>query len=291
MTTITPATPVALLGLGIIGSRIARHLKSHDWNILGWNRTPKEDQPNDVATPAEAAQKANIICLFLKNREACQSVLAAMKSHLTAEHVIINHSTIDVQTARELAAECTALGCSYWDAPFTGSKMPAENGQLSYYVSGPADQLEAIRPLLAASSKAILEFGTVTGNATTVKLVTNLVSAISVQALAEALSIVKSEGMTADDLLKALSVNVCGSILANFKVPCMDKGEFTTNFSMDNMRKDSVYVRELAQQASLSTPAIDLVSGLMQELCNTGHAEDDFAALSLNFPTTPVNGR
>ncbi len=287
MAPVTSSTPVALLGLGIIGSGIARHLRSAGWNVLVWNRTPKADLPNDLSGPADAARRAKVICLYLKDREACLQVLSALKGDLTPEHVIINHSTIDVATVRQLAAECAAVGCTYWDAPFTGSRTPAAQGQLVYYVSGPPEKLPVVRPLLEASSKSILEFGTEPGQATTVKLVTNLVSAITVQALSEALAIVKSNGMTAEDLLRALSLNVCGSILANNKIPCMDKGDFSTNFSMDNMRKDSVYVRELARSEGLATPAIDLVSSLMAELCSKGHAEEDFGALSRNFPTTP----
>lgn len=284
METITPSTPVAILGLGIIGSRIAKHLKSNGWNIIAWNRTPNDDCPNDVATPAEAAKKAKVICLFLKNREACHDVLKAMSGELSAEHIIINHSTIDVKTAKDLARECSETATAYWDAPFTGSKIPAENGQLCYYLSAPAWQLKAIRPLLEASSREIIEFGSGIGKATAAKLATNLVSAVTVQALSEALALVKANGMTANDLLKALSVNVCDSALAHAKIPAMDTENFTTNFSLDNMRKDSVYVRELAREEKIATPAIDLVSKLMQDLCNKGHAEEDFAVLAI--PTT-----
>lgn len=287
MNTITPATPVALLGLGIIGGGIARHLRKNDWNIRVWNRTPKDDLPNDFSSPAEAAQACKIISLYLKNREACKSVLSDMLPHLTREHIIINHSTIDVASSIELAETATQAGATYWEAPFTGSKVPASQGELVYYVSGPADKWHIVEPLLKASSKAIFPFGEKTGNAMTVKLVTNLVSCVTVQALSEALGIVKGFGMTAQDLLTALNLNVCNSVLATNKIPAMDKGEFTPNFSMDNMRKDSVYVRELAQSEGLKTPAIDLVSSLMTEMCEKGMRDMDFGALALNFPSTP----
>lgn len=287
MNTVTPSTPVALLGLGIIGSGIATHLRSQGWNILVWNRTPKTDLPNDFTSPREAAEKTNTLCLYLKDREACKSVLEEILPVLTAEHSIINHSTIDLETSQELARLCQQAGATYWEAPFTGSKIPASTGQLVYYVSGPADKWATISPLLEASSKEIFTFGEQIGNAMTVKLVTNLVSCITVQALSEALSIVKAKGMNSQDLLNALSLNVCNSLLATNKIPAMDKGDFSPNFSMDNMRKDSVYVIELAQSEGLTTPAINLVSTLMTNLCEQGYAHDDFSALARNFPTTP----
>lgn len=287
MEPVTKSTPVALLGLGIIGSGIARHLRSEGWNLLLWNRTPKTDLPNSADSPADAASRAKIICLYLKDREACKSVLDEMMPKLSSSHIIINHSTIDVKSAGELAALCSSVGATYWEAPFTGSKIPAAQGQLVYYVSGPEKEWPFVAPLLEASSKAILQLGETIGNAMTLKLVTNLVSAITVQAVSEALAIVKTQGLSARSLLDALSLNVCGSALAANKIPLMDQGDFSANFSMDNMRKDSVYVRELAQSDHLTTPAIDLVSSLMKDMCDRGFADYDFSALALNFPATP----
>lgn len=279
MTPITHATPVGILGLGIVGSRIVRHLRSQGWNILAWNRTPLQELPNDVDSPEAMAQKTSYIVLYLKNKEACLDVVRRMRPYLDKSHVIINHSTIDLPTVQELNSLCTSVGATYWDAPFTGSKLPAERGQLAYYVSGPLEKLPEIRDFLAASSKAILEFGTTPGQATVAKLVTNLISAITVEALSEALSIMKSYDMSGDDLLKAMSQNVCSSGLASFKLPLMDAEDFTPHFSLDNMRKDSVYVRELADAQGIRTPAIDLVSERMQELCDAGMANADFCSL------------
>lgn len=279
MDAISKSTPVALLGLGIIGSGIANHLRKNGWNILVWNRTPKHDLPNDFTTAREAAEKTRILCLYLKDREACRTIINDIQPVLGPGHIIINHSTIDVPTAKEIAEICTASGADYWEAPFTGSRIPASQGELVYYISGPSEKWPVAAPLLEASSKAIFHFGDNIGNAMTVKLVTNLISCITVQALSEALSIVKAQGMSAQNLLDALSLNVCASLLAANKIPAMDRRDFSTNFSLDNMRKDSVYVRELAQSERLSTPAIDLVSHLMAKLCDQGYAEEDFSAL------------
>lgn len=269
---------ISILGLGIIGSRIARHLANQGVDVTVWNRTPKDGFAKTASTPLEAAQANKIISLYLKDKDACKEVFAAMKPALTPEHIILNHSTIDLQTVRELAEECDSIGCGYLDCPFTGSKGAAEGGQLAYYVSGNNEILDKVRPLLEKSSKAVIETGKL-GNGTILKLVTNLLSATMVQGLCEALSITKAHGIGATQLLEAVSVNVTSSPLASFKVPCMDQRNFETNFSLDNMRKDSVYAIELAQEKGITPPMISLVSSLMSGLCNDGYAEKDFCCL------------
>lgn len=269
---------ISILGLGIIGSRISSHLIRQGIDVTVWNRTPREGFPKTASSPLEAARANKIISLYLKDRSACKESFAAMKPALTKEHIILNHSTIDLQTVRELAEECEAIGCGYLDCPFTGSKGAAEAGQLAYYVSGSGELLEKVRPLLALSSKAIIETGEL-GNGTVLKLVTNLLSATMVQGLCEALSIAKAHGIGADQLLGAISVNVTSSPLASFKVPCMDQRNFETNFSLDNMRKDSVYAIELAREKGITPPMISLVSSLMTGLCGDGYAEQDFCCL------------
>ena len=287
MSPLSLQTPIGLLGLGIIGSRIAQHLSHKGWNITPWNRTPKDDFPTAAQSPLEVAQKCQILCLYLKDDKACLDILAQMQAALTPEHIILNHSTISLETVHACAALCQEKGALYWDAPFTGSKLAAEGGQLAYYISGPLEQLSPLRPLLEASSKGIVEVGTEIGQATIVKLVTNLLSAVNVQALAEAQALVKSHGMSTDSLLEALQFNVCNSGVAQFKLPYMDKGDFAPHFSLSNMYKDSCYVQKLALKDGLATPAISLVSELMGQLCAQNHDQEDFCALALNYPTTP----
>ena len=269
---------ISILGLGIIGSRIARHLANQKVDVTVWSRTPREGFSKTASSPIEAAKANRVISLYLKDRTACKEVFAAMKPALTREHIILNHSTIDLQTLRELAEECEAIGCGYLDCPFTGSKGAAEAGQLAYYVSGNEQILEQVRPLLQKSSKAIIEMGKL-GNGTVLKLVTNLLSATMVQGLCEALSITKAHGISADQLLEAISVNVTASPLASFKVPCMNQRNFDTNFSLDNMRKDSVYAIELAKEKGITPPMISLVSSIMTGLCGEGYADKDFCCL------------
>ena len=236
---------VSILGLGLIGSRIARHMTGLGDKVTVWNRTPREDFPEAVPSPADAARASKIIQLYLKDRNACLEVFEQMRGALTPEHVILNHSTIDLATVGKLSLMCSAIGCTYVDCPFTGSRLPAEKGELVYYAGTDSSTLDRVRPVLEHSSRDILHLGGI-GAGTVVKLVTNMVSATMVQSLSEALAITQAYGISPQLLGQAISRNVIASPLASFKLPLMADRDFSTHFSLDNMRKDSIYAQELA---------------------------------------------
>lgn len=273
---------LSILGLGIVGSRIAKHLISQGVDVTVWNRTPKTDFPKVAHTPAEAAASSHVISLYLKDKLACEEVFNAMRPALTREHIILNHSTIDLACTLNMARECAEIGCVYVDCPFTGSKLAAEAGQLVYYVAGDHAAIDSVRPILERSSKAILPLGKV-GDATILKLVTNLLSATMVQGLSEALAITKSYGINAEQLLEAISLNVVSSAVASFKLPYMDREDYDTHFSLDNMRKDSTYAIAAAKANGINPPAISLVSGIMTHLCENGQKDLDFCSLMKQF--------
>lgn len=273
---------VSILGLGLIGSRIARHMISLGDDVTVWNRTPREGYPHVASTPAEAARASRIIQLYLKDRNACLEVFEQMRGALTPEHIILNHSTIDLATVVKLSMMCSAIGCTYVDCPFTGSRMPAEKGELVYYAGTDSSTLDRVRPILKHSSKDILHVGGV-GAGTVVKLVTNMISATMVQSLSEALALTQAYGISPELLGQAISRNVIASPLAAFKLPLMADRDFATHFSLDNMRKDSVYAQELAAEKGIQPPVASMVCSIMGRLCRDGHAEEDFGCLAGQF--------
>lgn len=273
---------ISILGLGIIGSRIARHMIDLGDTVTVWNRTPKEGYPLTAATPEKAIRASKIIQLYLKDRTACLEVFEQMRDALTPEHIILNHSTIDLATVSKLSMICSAIGCTYVDCPFTGSRIPAEKGELVYYVGTDSSTLERVRPILEHSSKAILHAGGV-GAGTVIKLVTNMISATMVQGLSEALAITQAHGISTKLLNKAISLNVIASPLAAFKLPLMAERDFSTHFSLANMQKDSVYALELAAEKDITPPMCHLVASIMERMCQEGHAEDDFGCLAEQF--------
>lgn len=274
-------TNISIFGLGIIGSRCADNLTKAGLNVTTWNRTPK-DRNDSVASPQDAAQKSRILVFYLKDGDACREIFHEIKPHLSSNHTLINHSTIDLETALYLAAECAKLNVPYLDCPFTGSKLAAHNGELVYYFGGEQADLDACKSILKITSKAIIPVGK-TGDATVVKIATNLISASTVQALSEALAITSAHGIPPETFIPAVTGNACGSPLATMKLPTMAAANYETHFSLENMRKDSSFALKLAENANLFTPGIQTTNQVMTHLCQNGHSDLDYSALYKQF--------
>ena len=169
-----------VFGLGLIGSRVAARVQSAGFPLAVWNRTDRrfEGLPVPAPDPASVARVADILQIFVADDQALHDTVRALIPALGPRHVVLSHATVAPQTVRELAADVTATGAAFLDAPFTGSRDAAAQGQITYYIGGEAAALERARPVLAASAKAILPVGEV-GQASAVKLATNIMAAAS----------------------------------------------------------------------------------------------------------------
>lgn len=269
---------VAVLGLGIVGSRARARLASAGWRVACWNRTPK-GLPGETETPRQAVEGAAVISIYLKDSPAAREVVTLAGPALAPGQIVLNHSTLDLDTTLWLETVCRERGCRFLDAPFTGSKLAAENGQLVYYIGGDESLAAELDGFLSATSRERLFCGPA-GAATVVKLATNLISACTVQAMAEALAIATRHGVPAPRLIDAVARNASGSPLAAMKFPAMAAGDYETHFSLSNMGKDSRYMLALAASAGLETPAIAAVSKRMADLCQAGLGESDYSVLA-----------
>ncbi|MEM1083699.1 MAG: NAD(P)-dependent oxidoreductase [Verrucomicrobiota bacterium] len=268
---------VAVLGLGIIGSRAAANLRQHpDHQLTVWNRTPKGFD-DEATSPEEAARETDVVALYLKDGPTVREVAERVLQSSSGRAILLNHSTVDLETTRWLADECARRDWEFLDAPFTGSRDAAAAGELVYYAAGDPELIERCRSLMAVTSKQVIPCGEA-GRATIIKLVTNLVSASTVQALSEALAIASHHGIEAETFTEAVAGNACGSPLAALKLPSMASGDFEPHFSLANMLKDSRYVIELAEQ--LDTPVIRAASDRMAELDAAGLGDRDYSVLA-----------
>jgi 3-hydroxyisobutyrate dehydrogenase-like beta-hydroxyacid dehydrogenase len=271
----------AVLGLGIIGSRVFERLKGAGWPVRCWNRTPK-GLTGEVSDPVAAITGARWISLYLKDAPAVRETFEKFSAHLLPGQVVLSHSTVDLCTTQWLAGRCETLGCGFLDVPFTGSKLASATGNLVYYAAGNSALLAEAETYLRITAKDLIPCGEV-GTATVVKLATNLVSACTVQALAEGMAIATRHGIDPQAFIAAVSMNACASGLSGMKLPTMAAGEFEPHFSLGNMEKDSRYVRDLAVSAGLETPAINAVSARMAALCASGLADLDYSAVAKNY--------
>lgn len=267
-----------MLGLGIIGSRVAENLRAAGHEVFVWNRTPKA-VPGFLGSPAEVAAQARFIQIFVRDDAALLDVLEQMKPALERRHLLLNHATVSPEATRRAAAFCADCGADFLDAPFTGSKMAAQNGKLVYYIGGPEPLVERARPVLAASSTQILPMGD-TGAATVVKITTNLVTAAIVKAVAEAAAITRSQGVALPRLLEALQANANYSSLIGMKLPALIAEDFEPHFSLKNMLKDADFARELAAAAKLDDVGVlEATAAAMRKKLEAGKGDLDFCVL------------
>jgi 3-hydroxyisobutyrate dehydrogenase len=156
--------------------------------------------------------------------------------------------------------------------------MAAQNGKLTYYIGGDPDLLERATPLLLASGSKILPMGNI-GDATVIKIATNAVSAVIVKALAEALAMVRSQGIEGQRLLEALEANANFSPLIGMKLPTMLSGNYEAHFSLRNMLKDADFGRAIGAAAGQTYPALDTAATAMRTALDSGHGDQDFSII------------
>lgn len=272
---------VGVIGLGIIGSRVAERLRNADLNVYVWNRSIKPE-PNFMASPAEVAEVAQVIQIFVRDAEALVAVMEDMKAALTPDHVVLCHSTVNTWGIRRAVAIAESTGAAFLDAPFTGSKAAAEKGQLVYYIGGDQAPLERARKVLETSGKKIITLGKA-GDATVLKIATNLISAAVVEALAEAMAITKAEGIDVSKLQEALADNANSSALLTMKLPTMAARSYAPHFSLKNMLKDARYAQAIADEKGLALPVLNASAQAMDRGVRSGQGEFDYSVVLENF--------
>src|SRR6266540_1064393 len=237
---------IGVIGLGIIGRAIAANLRRKGFPVYVWNRSPRP-VPNFVGSPGELAGICDYIQIFVSDDEALLQTVEQLSEKLTSRHVVLAHSTVAPDSMRAAAEIVERRGAQFVEASFTGSKPAAEKGELVYYVGGTEAALREARPILEASSKAIIEIGTV-GQASAIKIATNMITAASAQAAAEALALVQASGLPLEKFVEAMRANASYSGTLALKLPKMLDRDFEPQFSVKHMLKDM----QIASQIALS---------------------------------------
>jgi 3-hydroxyisobutyrate dehydrogenase-like beta-hydroxyacid dehydrogenase len=279
---------VGVIGLGIIGARAAAGLRAAGFNVFVWNRTPRA-APNFLGSPAAVAEMCEAIQIFVADGPALFEVIESMSEKLTSAHLIICSATIGVEATREAAKMVQAKGASFLDAPFTGSKGAADQRQLVYYIGGEEAVFLRAKPVLEANAKAIVQIGYI-GHAAIVKVVTNMIAAVSIQTLAEALALATSAGVDPEMFAAALEQNACRSGTMDMKLPKMLKGDFDPHFSLKHMFKDVQLGISLANTLGVEIPATTVTAGVMYGALNHGWADLDFASIYKIYANEPKPG-
>src|SRR5262245_49295057 len=275
------AKNVGLIGLGIIGSRVAAALRKRGFQVFVWNRTPRLEQ-NFVGSPAEVAEVCNVVQIFVSDDAALLDIVRLLSPALTAHHVVIAHCTVAPQSMQTAAQLVERRGARCPEAPVTGSKVAAENGQLVYYIGGDELALKQARPVLEASSKEIMPIGEI-GSASTIKVATNIVTAATAQIAAEALAIAQRSGISGETFSRAMKSNASNSTTLEMKVPMMLAGDFEPHFSVKHMLKDVRIAAKLAREFSLDLPVTEVSSDMLIEELKQGRGDADYASVACEY--------
>ena len=272
---------VGVLGLGIIGSRVAGHLRAAGFSVPVWNRTPKAE-PNFLGTPAEVAQASDILQIFVADPQAVFDVLDAIGDSLTPRHTVVCSATIGRPAVLEAAQRVAAYGARFLDAPFTGTKGAAEKAQLVYYIGGDEETFQIAKPVLEVTSKAIVKIGDI-GQAALVKVVTNVLAAATVEALAETVAIVKAAGIDPAIMTAALEHHGIRSGMIDLKLPKMLSGDYEPHFSLKHMLKDVQFGLDMGVELQLDLPVTEATAQTMRVGMAQGEADLDFSCVMKRY--------
>lgn len=267
---------IGVLGLGIIGRIWAGHYHAAGVLAGAWNRTPQPDFPGWKDTPEAVAAAADVIQIVVADPPAVRGVLERIRPQLSPAKIVVQSSTIDPDSSDDFHQAVTAAGARYLEAPFTGSKPAAERKQTVYYLGGDAALIAELEPLLGLVSAARLPIGG-RRQAATLKLAMNLNIAAQMEALAEALTLVRRAGVPDDVFFGALAKNVSHSGLVTLKEPKLRAGDFSPQFSVKHLAKDLRLARGIDGAARF--PVLEAVNARLAAAEQAGLAEEDFAAI------------
>jgi len=257
------STKIGLLGLGLMGRPMGINLIKAGYFLTVWNRTSSRTGELVAAgatlakSPQEVAASSDFLLTMVSDPPALEEVLwgpsGAMQA-LPRGSTYIDSSTISPALARKIAAACAERGVRFLDAPVTGGDWGAKKGELIFMVGGDADTLQDVEPLLGVLGKKWFHLGP-HGAGQTVKLAMNLILALQVEALAEALALVTRAGLQGEKLVEVLQSSMARSGVLDVKAPNLLKGEYVPSFPLRLMHKDLGLALDLANQLGVALPA------------------------------------
>lgn len=275
---------IAFLGLGRMGRELVPHLIDAGHRVTVWNRSPGPAETigrrgaRVAETAAEAVADADAVVSVLFGPDAVRETILDAALPWRPGALWIDVTTVSPADASEFADRAAALGIRYAAAPVVGSLGPARAGALAVLVGADPDTARDAKRIVAlwADPEKLKTFDTPAA-AATAKLVANLVLAISMEALSEALRLGRAAGLTDDEVLETLSLTAIAP-LAAAKGPLVAAGEFDdAQFTADALGKDT---RLMLATADAPLPAVALVAAELQRAIDAGQGEKDFSVIA-----------
>jgi 3-hydroxyisobutyrate dehydrogenase-like beta-hydroxyacid dehydrogenase len=278
---------IGVIGLGLMGKPMARNLAAAGARLTVHNRSagPMDELAGEgmtaAVTPAALAQSCDIVILMLTDTPAVEKVLFAdngLASALTARHLVIDMGTTAVAATRGFATRVEATGAQYVDAPVSGGERGAIDATLTVMAGGSDEAFARARPLLEVLGSRLTHVGG-TGAGQIAKAVNQALVGMTIEAVAEALTLAKAAGADPARVRQALEGGFAWSRIMEVHGQRMLDGDFAPGARGSVQLKDMRQNLELAESAGLDLPALRLSKQLWQRMVDEGHGDLDHAGI------------
>jgi 2-hydroxy-3-oxopropionate reductase len=281
------ADTVGFIGLGIMGKPMAKNLIEAGHELVVFNRTQSkaEELAGDGATvagsPREVAERSDVIITMLPDSPQVEEVLVGENGVLEGIKegaLVVDTSTISPVVTEELAAKVKEKGASMLDAPVSGGDVGAIEGTLSIMVGGSEEDFERARPLFEAMGKTVTHVGE-TGAGQVAKAANQIVVALTIEAVSEALVLGSKGGVAPEKILDVLGGGLAGNKVMEVKREKMLTHSFDPGFRIELHHKDLGIALAAGREYGVTLPVTAVVDQMLQELKMKGRGDRDHSAL------------
>ena len=278
---------LGFIGLGSMGSRIAKRLLVAGNQLSGYNRTPEKAESLIQAgmqwknTPREVAQAADITLSMVRDSAALSSVTdgpEGILAGLSAGKIYVDMSTVSPRLIRDLAGRVAATGASMLEAPVSGSIPAAEAGTLIIYVGGETQVLEKVQPVFEQLSQKVIHVGE-SGQAIVTKIAINLNLPTQLISLFEGVLLAERSGIPRATALDSLLNSVAASPAMKYRAPLILNMPEKVWFSAEMMQKDLRLALELGEELGVELRTVELAQEMLAKAEELGYGDEDFAVL------------
>ena len=278
---------VGFIGPGIMGGPMAHNLIKGGHKLWVYARRPEAMQglvkagATACSSPAEVAKHADVIFLIVSDTPDVESVIFGengIAKGARSGSVIVDMSTISPTATKVFAERLAQQGVEMLDAPVSGGEGGAISGTLSIMVGGKVKVFERVKPLFECMGKNIVHIGD-NGAGQVAKSCNQIVVAVTIEAVAEALTFARRNGADAAKVREALMGGFAGSKIMEVHGKRMLDNDFKPGFKVGLHQKDMRIVMETAHQLGVALPAAALVTQHLNALMGTGDTDLDSAAV------------
>jgi 3-hydroxyisobutyrate dehydrogenase len=275
------------LGIGTMGEPMAANLARAGVPLVVWNRTAARCEPvraagaTVAASPAEVFDRAEVVFLMLAHGAAADAVLGRGTprfAEYVAGHTIVHMGTTEAAYSSGLAADVHAAGGQYVEAPVSGSRVPAEAGELVAMVAGEPAAVARVRPLLAPMCRETIACGAVPGGML-MKLAVNLFLITMVTGLAESVHFAARHGLDLATFAGVLDAGPMASSVSRVKAGKLTARDFAVQASISNVLYNNRLIARAARTAGIASPLLDVCHALFGETEDLGLGGTDMAAV------------